>query len=143
MTAPRIINTPAIPIDNTIDSTSPHAVANSAVATALAGKSDESTVVTNTSASITLTLADNTIYQCTNAAITDLSLSGVIAGFVRATLTFTSPSTATTFAMPASGWYCVGPGCENGTFTPEASMRYNLAIEQESDRIAIYVMEAL
>lgn len=143
MTAPRLLNTSAIQIDNTINQSSGNAVANSAVATALAGKSDESTVVTNTSASIALTLADNTIYQCTNAAITDLTFSGVVAGFVRATLTFTSPSTATTFAMPASGWYCVGPGCENGTFTPTADMRYNLAIEQEADRVAVYVMEAL
>jgi len=143
MTAPRLLNTSAIPIDNAINQSSSNAVANSAVATALAGKSDESTVENISTASISLTLADNTIYQCTNAAITDLTLSGVVAGFVRATLTFTSPSTATTFAMPASGWYCVGTPCSNGVFTPETDMRYNLAIEQESDRVAVYVMEAL
>ena len=138
-----LLNTTQIHIDQTIDGSSAAAVSNAAVAAALAKKSDESTVVTNTSASITLTLAENTIYQCTNAAITDLTLSGVVAGFVRATLTFNSPSTATTFAMPASGWYCVGAPCSNGVFIPEADMRYNLAIEQEADRVAVYVMEAL
>ena len=143
MPAPQILNTTPIQIDNAIDQSSSHAVSNAAVATALAGKSDESTVETISTASISLTLADNTIYQCTNAAITSLTISGVVSGFTRATLTFTSPSTASTFAMPASGWYCVGTPCSNGVFTPEADMRYNLAIEQESDRVAVYVMEAL
>ena len=143
MTAPRLLNTSAIPIDNTIDSASPHAVANSAVAAALAGKSDESTIETISTASISLTLAQNTIYQCTNAAITDLTFLGVANDFVYETLMFISPSTATTFAMPASGWYCKGDDCANGVFTPIADMRYNLAIEVEYGRIAVYVVEAL
>ena len=71
---------------------------------------------TDSGATITLTLANNTIYELT----------------------------ATVFAMPASGWYCVGSeDCNNGVFTPAADMRYNLAICQESGRIAVYVMRAL
>ena len=98
--------------------------------------------VTNANSAVTLTLANNTVYELTATALTRLTLSGVASGFSYASVTFTSGSTATTFSMPASGWYCVGADCSSGTFTPVASMRYNLAIEQEADRIAVYVMEA-
>lgn len=143
MPAPQLLNTTPIPIDNAIDQSSSHAVSNAAVAAALAGKSDESTVETISTASISLTLAQNTIYQCTNAAITDLTFLGVANDFIYATLMFVSPSTATTFAMPNSGWYCVGDDTSNGAFTPVSDMRYNLAIEQEYGRIAVYCMRAL
>ena len=103
----------------------------------------DGTIVTNSDSSVTLTLDNNTIYQLTDSALTALTLSGVSTGFRYAVITFTSGSTATTFAMPNSGWYCVGAGCTSGTFFPSTSMRYNLAIEQEADRIAVYVMEAL
>ena len=98
--------------------------------------------VTNANSAVTLTLANNTVYELTATALTRLTLSGVASGFSYASVTFTSGSTATTFSMPASGWYCIGAACSSGTFTPEASMRYNLAICQEADRIAVYVMEA-
>ena len=98
---------------------------------------------TSSTATQTLTLANNTVYELTATALTSLSLSGVETGFSYASVTFTSGSTATVFSMPATGWYCVGAACSSGTFTPEASMRYNLAIEQEADRIAVYVMEAM
>ena len=99
---------------------------------------------TDSGATITLTLANNTIYELTATALTSLTISGVETGFSYASVTFTSGSTATVFAMPASGWYCVGSeDCNNGVFTPAADMRYNLAICQESGRIAVYVMRAL
>lgn len=137
-----LLNTTQIHIDQTIDGSSAAAVSNAAVASALAGKSDVSTIEPVTSASPVLTLANNTVYQCSND-LTSLTFNAVAAGFSYASLTFTSGSTATSFAVPASGWYCVGADCSGGTFTPAASMRYNLAIEQESDRVAVYVMEAL
>lgn len=98
--------------------------------------------ITNSGDPVTLTLDNNTVYELTATALTSLTLSGVETGFEYASVTFTSGSTATVFSMPASGWYCIGAACSSGTFTPEASMRYNLAIEQEADRIAVYVMEA-
>lgn len=101
------------------------------------------TTETDSGATITLTLANNTVYELTATALTSLTLSGVATGFEYASVTFTSGSTATVFSMPATGWYCIGAACSSGTFTPEASMRYNLAIEQEADRIAVYVMEAM
>lgn len=100
------------------------------------------TTETNSGDPVTLTLANNTVYELTASALTSLTLSGVGTGFEYASVTFTSGSTATVFSMPATGWYCVGADCSSGTFTPAASMRYNLAIEQEADRIAVYVMEA-
>ena len=100
------------------------------------------TTETNSGDPVTLTLANNTVYELTATALTSLTLSGVGTDFTYASVTFTSGSTATVFSMPATGWYCVGADCSSGTFTPVASMRYNLAIEQEADRIAVYVMEA-
>ena len=101
---------------------------------------------TDSAATITLTLANNTVYELTATALTSLTISGVGTDFTYASVTFTSGTTATTFALPATPvkeWYCIGAACSSGTFIPEASMRYNLAIEQEFDRIAVYVMEAM
>lgn len=100
------------------------------------------TTIANSGDPVALTLANNTVYELTATALTSLTISGVGTDFTYASVTFTSGSTATVFAMPATGWYCVGAACSSGTFTPEASMRYNLAIEQEADRMAVYVMEA-
>ena len=98
--------------------------------------------ITNSNDPVTLMLANNTVYELTATALTSLTLSGVETGFKYASVTFTSGSTETVFAVPPTGWYCVGADCSSGTFTPAASMRYNLAICQEADRIAVYVMEA-
>lgn len=100
-------------------------------------------VITSADNEVALTLANNTLYQCINNNITSLTISGIAAGFEHASLVFNSPTTATTFAMPETGYYCVGDGCSSGVFTPIANMRYNLIIRQEYDRIAIYVSEAL
>ena len=149
------LNTGLIPTDSTFNTNSTNPISNNVVASAVNTlsngistltntKSDVSTVVTNNSASVSLTLSDNTIYRCTNSAITDLTIAGVSSGFAYATITFTSPAdTPTTFAVPATGYYCSGVECDNGIFTPIKGMRYNLAVENEGDRIAIYVMEAL
>lgn len=100
--------------------------------------------ITNSGDPVTLTLANNTVYELTATALTNLTISGVGTDFTYASVTFTSGSTATVFAMPASGWYCVGSeDCNAGVFTPAADMRYNLAVCQESGRIAVYVMRAL
>lgn len=104
----------------------------------------DSQVVINSDASVSLTVDQNTIYRLTSSSLSSLTISGVTTQFKYATIIFTSPSSdATTFAMPETGYYCKGAACEDGEFTPEADMRYNLALENEGDRIAIYVMEAL
>ena len=123
----------------------PASTSNNGLMTA-ADKQTLNGLVTNTEISSTamqtLTLANNTVYELTATALTSLTISGVATGFEYASVTFTSGTTATVFSMPASGLYCVGAACSSGTFTPEASMRYNLAVCQEADRIAVYVMEA-
>ena len=102
------------------------------------------TTETSSTATQTLTLANNTVYELTASALTSLTLSGVETDFAYASITFTSGTTATVFSTPATGWYCVGSeDCNAGVFTPAADMRYNLAICQESGRIAVYVMRAL
>lgn len=101
----------------------------------------ESAEVTNADTDISLTLANNTVYSCTSDAISSLTISGVVNEFKYATIIFRSPGTATTFVMPDSGYYCTGSGCSAGVFTPEASKRYSMAINQEFDGIVIYVVE--
>ena len=136
-----------MPISNILQPISipPASTSNNGLMTA-ADKQTLNGLVTNTETdsgtTITLTLANNTVYELTATALTSLTISGVATGFEYASVTFTSGTTATVFSMPASGWYCVGAACSSGTFTPEASMRYNLAVCQEADRIAVYVMEA-
>lgn len=108
-----------------------------------------SNVVTSADNEVVFTLANNTLYQCINTDIISLTISGVATGFEYASLMFTARAAGTTFGMPENGetpstiYYCVGAGCSEGAFSPEAGMRYNLAIQQEPDRIAIYVAEAL
>ena len=137
MTSPVLLTTTQIQIDTALNNASGNAIANSAVTNALANKAGVTTITTDSSASVTITaLADNTVYQLTNSALTDLSISGLATGFVQAAITFTSGSTATTT------WRCVGEDCSNGAFVPVASKRYNLAIYQEADRVAVYAMDA-
>lgn len=107
------------------------------------GGSSETTLVVNTDTTISLTLANNTMYWCSSSAIESLTIAGVATGFEYASLTFTASISGTTFGMPENDYYCVGQGCFAGEFTPADGMRYNLAIHQEPDRIAIYVSEAL
>lgn len=92
---------------------------------------------------VQLPLVNNTIFYCTNNAITSFSIDGKVDNFKYCVVIFNSPATATTFSMPETGYYCVGDDCSDGDFTPVANMRYNLAVQQEYDRVAIYVMRAL
>ena len=103
----------------------------------------DSSVETETGAAVTLTLANDTVYQCTNEAITSVTISGVEEGFKCAVIIFNSPSTAAAFSIPETGYYCSGDDCSEGAFTPKADMRYNLYVSKEYDRIAVYVAEAL
>ena len=107
----------------------------------------DSAEITNSSTDVSLTLSQNTIYYCTNSALATLNIAGEATGFKYAVIIFNSPSdTATQFSMPDDNGYhyCVGDDCDgDGAFTPVANMRYNLAIQSEYDRIAIYVMKAL
>ena len=107
----------------------------------------DSQVITNSDSSVTLTVDTNTIYRLTSSSLSSLSITGVVSGFKYATIIFTASSSGTTFGKPLPDgnfeYYCKGAACEDGDFDPEDGMRYNLAIENEGDRIAIYVMEAL
>ena len=96
--------------------------------------------VTDSTATPTLTLANNTVYSCTNAAITVLTISGVNTGFEYATVEFDSGSTAAAVDIP-SGWVCIGEDCSNNAFVPVASKAYNMAIVNRMGAIRVYVME--
>lgn len=104
-----------------------------------------STETTITDSEVSINPADNTIYSCTSNNITSLNITGTDFGFKYCVIIFNSPSdTATQFSVPVDGnYYCVGDDCSDGDFTPVANMRYNLAVQQEYDRVAIYVMKAL
>lgn len=107
----------------------------------------EQAITDTTGEAVSLTVNNNYIYRYNNVDggyISSFTISGVVQGFQYATITFTCSSTAATFVMPSTGYYCAGADCDsNGDFVPVADMRYNLAVMQEGDRIAIYVMRAL
>lgn len=96
--------------------------------------------VTDSTATPTLTLATNTVYSCTNAAITMLTISGVNTGFEYAVIEFNSGSTAASVDIP-SGWVCIGEDCSNNAFVPVADKCYSMAIRQRFDGVRVYVME--
>ena len=100
----------------------------------------KSAEVTDATATPTFTLANNTIYSCTNSAITTLTISGVVTGFEYATVDFNSGSTAAAVDIP-SGWVCIGEDCSNNAFVPVASKAYSMAIRQRFDGVRVYVME--
>ena len=100
----------------------------------------KSAEVTDTTATPTLTLANNTIYSCTNSAITTLTISGAVTGFEYASIYFDSGSTAAAVDFP-SGWNCIGEDCSSNAFVPVASKSYNLAIIKRGVDIRVYVME--
>ena len=88
--------------------------------------------ITISSASITLSLANNTLYTFSSSAITEINLSAV-SGMKYSGFEFASGSTAPTFSYPADGtndWIFEGADCSDGVFVPEASTRYRVAIEQ-------------
>ena len=96
--------------------------------------------VTDATATPTLTIANNTVYSCTNAAITMLTISGVSTGFEYAVIEFNSGSTAASVDIP-SGWVCIGEDCSNNAFVPVADKCYSMAIRQRFDGVRVYVME--
>ncbi|MBQ2620870.1 MAG: hypothetical protein IJF84_05975 [Thermoguttaceae bacterium] len=88
--------------------------------------------ITISSASITLTLANNALYTFSSSAITEINLSAA-SGMKYCGFEFASGSTAPTFSYPADGtndWIFEGADCSDGVFVPEASTRYRVAIEQ-------------
>ena len=91
----------------------------------------QTALITISTASITLALANNTIYDFTNAAITDIDLTAAT-GMKYCGFDFETGSTAPTFSYPADGtndWVFEGADCSDGVFIPEASTRYRVAIE--------------
>ena len=88
--------------------------------------------ITISSASITLTLANNTLYTFSSSAITEINLSAA-SGLKYCGFDFATGSTAPTFSYPADGtndWIFEGADCSGGVFVPAASTRYRIAIER-------------
>ena len=88
--------------------------------------------ITISSASITLSLANNTLYTFSSSAITQINLSAA-SGMKYCGFEFATGSTAPTFSYPADGvndWIFEGADCSDGVFVPAASTRYRVAIEQ-------------
>ena len=88
--------------------------------------------ITNSSASITLSLANNTLYTFSSNAITEINLSAA-AGMKYSGFDFVTPASAPTFSYPADGvndWIFEGADCADGVFIPAASTRYRVAIER-------------
>ena len=100
----------------------------------------KSAEVTDATRAPTFTLANNTIYSCTNSEILLLTISGVVTGFEYASIEFDSGSTAAAVDIP-SGWVCIGEDCSNNAFVPVADKCYNMTIVNRMGAIRVYVME--
>lgn len=82
-------------------------------------------------ADITLSLANNTLYSFTHAAITSISLDAA-AGMKYCGFDFATGTTAPTFSYPSDGtsdWVFEGADCSSGIFYPAAATRYRVALE--------------
>jgi len=95
----------------------------------LTGKQDKTTVIDSSSATLSITLEDDTIYNNTAASLTslDITLPGSPAADFISQVNFTSGSTATVLNAPNTiKW--LGDDVTAGVFTPVADKRYALLI---------------
>lgn len=95
-----------------------------------------SSEVTNSTATPSIELANNTLYSLTNTAITSITLTAA-ATLKYCSLDFTTPSTAPTLQYPST-WVMEGSDCSSGVFTVAASSNYRIGIEY-STVLATYV----
>ena len=89
-------------------------------------KADEIPVIANTDAAVSLTMADDAIYNC--GTLTSLTLAGTAPADAAAHVygvNFSSGTTKTTLTVPA-GWKCAGDDCDAGVFVPAASKGYEM-----------------
>lgn len=91
----------------------------------------ETAHITISTARIILNLANNTLYDFTNSAITAIDLDAET-GMKYCGFDFSTGSTAPLFSYPADGtndWIFEGADCSSGIFVPAASTRYRVSIE--------------
>lgn len=61
--------------------------------------------------------------------VTSLTFTGVKEEYFGCCeIVWETPSTAPTFSIPATGWYCTGSNCSSGVFVPEANAIYILNV---------------
>ena len=88
--------------------------------------------ITISTATITLELANNTIYYFDNSAITEIDLTAET-GMKYCGFDFSTGASEPVFSYPADGvndWIFEGADCSNGVFIPTANTRYRVAIER-------------
>lgn len=91
------------------------------------------TTVTNATAAPSLTLADSTVVNLTNSALTTISLD-LADGATMARVMFLSGASAPSIDDPVDSssnplWTWIGDGCSDGVFSPSATTEYDLIIE--------------
>ncbi len=99
--------------------------------------SEDSKIINNSSAAVTIELNDNRIYYLTNANITSISLTAN-SNLSYCTLCFTS-GTSTTFSPP-TGARCIGKDCIGGIFIPVSGKEYQIAIDILNNILTFYVL---
>ena len=94
-------------------------------------------VVNNSNSSVSVALANNTIYNLTNANIISITLTASNS-LDYCTICFTA-GTSTTFSPP-SGTRCIGYDCTGGIFTPVSGKEYQIAVDKLNNVLTLYVL---
>ena len=86
-----------------------------------------------------MTLANGSYFSLTSSSVSALTITN---GFTTigdtATIEFTSPSTAATYAAP-TGTKHYGDDCADGDFTPAANVTYKIVYEKWNAGLTAYV----
>ncbi len=94
-------------------------------------------VVNNSDSSVSVALANNTIYNFTNANIRSIMLT-TLNTLEYCTICFTA-STPTIFSPPI-GSRCIGYDCSGGIFTPVSGKEYQIAVDKLGNKLTFYVL---
>lgn len=97
----------------------------------------ETSVVTNSDSQVSINLANNTIYNLTNANISSIVLTDTNS-IDYCTICFTA-GTSTTFSPPV-GSRCIGYDCSGGIFTPISGKEYQIAVDKLGNQLTFYVL---
>lgn len=126
-----------LPVDNAMSTSSENPVQNKVITNAINGKEDKLTITNSSSSTLSVTLANNTLYNNTNSALSTLTVTNPVSPTVDflAQVNFTSGATATTVTPNANIVYVGDNVNENVGFVPRSNCRYTVIYVYDGSRV--------
>jgi hypothetical protein len=126
-----------LPVDNAMSTSSENPVQNKVITNAINGKEDKLTITNSSSSTLSVTLANNTLYNNTNSALSTLTVTNPVSPTVDflAQINFTSGATATTVTPNANIVYVGDNVNENVGFVPRSNCRYTVIYVYDGSRV--------